>query len=184
MKTYIGTPGDPPTVTVTSGKGKPRKLIFPDAMTPKVIAWGTAAIECSWLAYAILLSVLDSPERARALHSRFKWRVVSTLWKADQPWVMTKDQVLAIVADIQKVEIDTAQSVRMAKLEPTPIVSDRGADIEWSKNPQLVDNLAKGRKASEQRSGDDQQGKAGRRDADRSKGRPRPRAKVSRRRKA
>lgn len=140
MKTYEGKPGTPGRVTVKTDNGKPKAIKFRKTHTPATISWGKTDLPLAWIALAILDDLMPKqPDRALRLMQRFKWRLQPN-WTDGIPWTLSEEEALAIVADIEKVGMETAQGRRMVSLEPTPFVSDRGRDIEWTKEPKLQVN--------------------------------------------
>lgn len=133
MKVYSGDSGG---VFVTIKKRK-KKLAMPD---DQPISWGDVSAGSTRLAKAILQDVLGDAAKAERLMTRFKHRVVADFSAA---WSMDESSVLAVVADIERTEREMAQSRRMVALEPAPIVTDRGADVSWSKEPPLTRNGVK-----------------------------------------
>ena len=141
MKLYEGKPGSPCRVLVrTQGSAKGKPIKFRDGNTPLSLSWGPNDLATAWIAMAILDDLLGDQDRATRLYQRFKHRVAPN-WKPGCAWSLTDDEVLGIVKDIESVEVQTAPMRRMVQLEPTPIVSDRGADVQWDNEPKLVSNL-------------------------------------------
>lgn len=139
-KLYEGIPGDTPTVTVKLGEKKPTELKPAPGMSGG-FNWGgktpqdrmiTAPGE-QRMALAILVDYFGDETRARRFYQRFKHRIVGNM-NMGQPWSLTSDQIKVIVADIEQVETGSSQAKRMVALEPSPVVSDGGKDIEWTKS--------------------------------------------------
>jgi hypothetical protein len=126
-KTFRGTPGDPPKVTVEEN-GLVRmlaSLAAPDLVRP--FAWGDGSIGATDLAMALIVDVLGDKNEGIRLKMRLKHRLNiprpgDPFWRAGEPWEMTDGQLSALIEDIRRVERDTAQSRAMAAREPTPIV--------------------------------------------------------------
>lgn len=143
MKTYEGHPGAPGRITVREGKGKAKPIKFRPTHTPPTITWAPNDLSLAWIALAILDDYLDQPDRALRLMQRFKWRIAPN-WKPGIAWSLSEEEVKETIADIEAVERQTAPARRMVALEPTPVVSDRASDIEWSKEPKLKRNIVGG----------------------------------------
>lgn len=137
MKVYQGIPGDPPVVTVKRGNGKP-KVLGKDVP----VAWGTPLIPSTNLAILLLADALGSQDLATKYGSRYKHRIVVN-WKANQPWTTSDEAIKAVVADIEKVERETAQTRTMVRQEPKPVAFEGGADIQWTKTAPIKPNLEK-----------------------------------------
>lgn len=136
-KVYSGDPGPPARAFVKSGSGKPKML-----RTASPIEWGSpGAPGAAVLALAILVDALTDQERANRLFGRFKHRIIADL-KPEKPWTLPIESVLAVVADIEQIEMQTSQSRRMVQLEPMPVApGGLGQDMGWTKNPELKPNL-------------------------------------------
>lgn len=84
----------------------------------------------SQLAFAILMDALDDETRARKLYQRFKHRTLAT-YDQDKAWSMSIDDVLAHVAEIERVEIETAPTRRQVAGERGPVAFEGGPEIVW-----------------------------------------------------
>ena len=134
---FVGEVGPPRAIYI--GQAKRRRFINPNG---KTFGWGKMLAEGAATAEAILASTLKDQDRARRLKTRFLHRVVA-LWNENAGWSITEDEVLAAVAEIEKVFVETAPMRRMMALEPAPVMTDRGRDIVWTKEPKLKRNEPK-----------------------------------------
>lgn len=103
MKTYFsGDAGDVlvnDTSASTSRTLKPR-LDLRDH-SPTGFAWGYGGSGPSQLALALLADALGDDRRALRLYQEFKWRVVAQ-WPQCEPWAITDEEIVAMVAEIDK----------------------------------------------------------------------------------
>lgn len=107
--------------------------------------WGNLDPSGAMLAKMILQSALQSDGRASKLYRRFFHRVIRSL-PEKQPWTLSLDEVMHVVADIEQTEKDTAQDRAAMARELQPRMSDAPArDQGWSKNPEFIPNVKKER---------------------------------------
>jgi len=134
MITYTGdTEG---RVFVIDGKKKkpldPARTI---GLYPNVeFEWGNKGLSHGEvrLAVAILRHALGNDADAIKFYQRYKFRVIAELPKGG-PFVITKEQVEAVIADIRSVEAESASARAAVAREPAPVANERGAGIGWSK---------------------------------------------------
>lgn len=138
MKNYLGVTHDDGSRGIYWQSGKKPKKRLGDPKWP--VNWGTPAMEAQTTAYIILFDVLKDAARATRLMMRFKHRVIATQ-RPEFGFSITEDEVRAVVADIEKIERDTAQTRTMVNQEPAPVVSERGPDIQWTKTTPLQTNI-------------------------------------------
>lgn len=109
-----------------------------DRLGRSAFAWGKPrtlspgeGVCAALLARAILEDALGDGKEADALHKRFQFRTISG-FDRDQPWSLTRAQVLDIVAEIRAVEHDRVirQQLKTVALEAPPAEHESGRGIE------------------------------------------------------
>lgn len=159
MKVYKGEPGKPVVFFEGTKAAKP----FAPKIAKLGFAWGKPTIEsctvavskdgktveqikaeatkvykdsfqaCTRLALAILLDVLGDEKEAQKYYMRFKQRMIEPL-DPNSAWSFSSLEVVACLTEI-KVDFEAMRvPMRMAAQEPTPIVSERSADVTWHKD--------------------------------------------------
>jgi hypothetical protein len=132
MKTYMGIPGDPPTVMVTEGA-----VTAPLAPGAVPYGWGKLSPGGASLAKAILLDHLQDEYRALQLHGRFKWRTVA-VWNAAEPWTLTSAQIGQHLKAIEENEPAIAQARVEAQRAPAPIAREGGLGVDGAPIPKIT----------------------------------------------
>jgi hypothetical protein len=87
-------------------------------------AWGGTGAAAAMLAHELVSDVTDDAALTQRVYRRFLHRVVAQ-WKPDQPWIMAEAEVRDVIADIVRVEQETAPLRRMVETAP-PAVAFEG----------------------------------------------------------
>ncbi len=138
---YVATSTDSDFVqfVVSISDGDGMRTLKTDSRTG--FSWGTKGRSPgeSELAFCLLADALDSPREAMNYHQRFKHRVVA-LWSPESSWSITLPEVLAVVADIKRVEAETAGERAAVARQPAPVVNEGGGGITRSRQDQGPDS--------------------------------------------
>ncbi len=95
--------------------------------------WGSKWTGCSQLALALLANAMGDDRQALRLHQRFKYRTI-TGWERDAPWQITRDDILAVVTEIEEAERDpqiVAERRRVDREKP-PVATEIGPGVGGS----------------------------------------------------
>ncbi len=76
-----------------------------------------------------LIGILGDEKRARWL-ARYKHRI-ERWFPDDKEWMVTREEVLREITDIEQVERETARDRNRVKLERPALLSDRGQGVVW-----------------------------------------------------
>lgn len=82
---------------------------------------------------AYLAKLLGDTGKARWL-VRYQHRVVRW-FPTTREWTVTKEEVEREIADINKVEAETARERARVMREPAPVLTDRGEGVVWDNIP-------------------------------------------------
>jgi len=129
MKIYKGELGPALGVVVMVGEGAQISPLLP-GLAGDGYGWGDGGPASTRLALALAVDVLGDEGRAMRVYQRLKHRLVTGLRK-ESGWTITEDEIVAQIADIEKVERDTATIRGMVAREPAPVVMEGGQGIGW-----------------------------------------------------
>lgn len=122
MKTYMGVPGDPPTVTVVDSATGQGKVLVERAGWGK----GSHVAGAPDTALAILMDHLGGDEfKANKLRTRVMWRVLIQ-FQAGAPWTLTGASLDGVLEEIAEAESGMAAIRQAVDREPAPIAYEGG----------------------------------------------------------
>lgn len=131
VKTYRGFPGPPEAKVTVDDPGGPR---FLEPGNSEVgFDWGKKARPAAavQLAIALATDVTGDAMIAARIYQRLKHRTV-LLWADGQPWSITHKELSDHVADILKIERDTAGERAAVARQPAPVVNEGGGGVRRS----------------------------------------------------
>lgn len=138
MRRYSGLLEPARRVTIEIDKGAPQDFVHPAIAA--TMSWGNklALPGARLLAFALLFDVLENEIETRQYRDRFMWRKVVP-WSASQPWTITDAEILAVIATIKQVEVESGPMKAALAQAPTPVVHEggigvSGAPIKWGKD--------------------------------------------------